>query len=186
MKSHKPETEQMMRVVKRLESTPLPSLSDKAMQRIAAISGTKSRAPLFTFVSFSGAFAALAVIVVAAQFTLPGSPLYGIKRGTEYVRTLLQPSYESSLVDVRKQELTKLEAQQAPAALIEGAQLEYQKATERTAPQTPPSPPAQNTKNSAEQRDKPTRERPTTQSQPEARGQVRGKADVRGEAHGRP
>jgi len=120
--------QKMMGVVETLQSTQLPSLSDATRHKIEAIPGNKSRAPLFTFVSLGSAFAVFLVMVFAAQFALPGSPLYGIKRGTEYIRALIQPSYKEDLVEVRKQELDTLEKEQAPENLIDKAVTEYEKA----------------------------------------------------------
>ena len=126
------ELEQLKGVIDTLKATPLPNLSNKTRRAIAQIPGGKSKAPFITFVSLGSAFAVFLVLVVAAQFALPGSPLYGIKRGTEYVRALIQPTYKENLVEVRKQELETLEKEQASETLIEEAATEYEKAYEKS------------------------------------------------------
>lgn len=130
------EVDKLLNVIDALKNSPLPTLSDKTRHKIAEIPGKKHKAPFITFVSLGSAFAVLLVLVVAAQFAVPGSPLYGIKRGTEYIRALIQPSYKDSLINVRKQELEKLEKEQAPEALIEGAATEYKKAGGEEKPKT--------------------------------------------------
>lgn len=60
----------------------------------------------------AGGFASLAVVlVIAAQFAMPGSPLYGIKRGIEEVRTFFQPDYVDKVLEKRKEEVEALEKQ---------------------------------------------------------------------------
>ncbi len=52
----------------------------------------------------AGAFTILLFLTVAAQFANPGSPLYALKRGTQNVRAIVQPSYKQELEQEREQE----------------------------------------------------------------------------------
>ena len=55
-------------------------------------------------VQFASGFALFALLVVAAQFSHSGSPLYALKRGTQNVRAVVQPSYKQELEQERAEE----------------------------------------------------------------------------------
>lgn len=131
-KASSSDVEKLMGVVKTLQNTPLPELSAETRRTIERIPGSKSKVPLIFFGSMGSAFAVFLVLVIVAQTALPGSPLYGIKRGTEYIRALIQPSYKEDIVETRKEELKILEQEAAPQMLIDEAASEYEKASGET------------------------------------------------------
>ncbi len=90
----------------------IPHLEPSAKQRIAQEIGIGQR-PLYArprFVS-AGAFATVALVCIVAQFAQPGSPLYALKRATEEVRVIVQPSFKAELQQ-RRQDEQKIEDQQ--------------------------------------------------------------------------
>lgn len=62
--------------------------------------------------ALAGAFAALIILSIAAQFAQPGSPLYALKRATQEVRVILQPSFKDELQHQREDEQRKADEQQ--------------------------------------------------------------------------
>lgn len=91
----------------------IPHLDASVKQRIAQEIGIGQR-PRYTqprFVS-AGAFAAFILVCIIAQFAQPGSPLYALKRATEEVRVIVQPSFKAELQQRRQDEQKKTEDQQ--------------------------------------------------------------------------
>lgn len=69
-------------------------------------------------------------LVFLSQSALPGSWLYGIKRGSEQLRTIVQPGYSETLIDKRADEIDQLIETEAEPAQLEQAKQEYEKAIE--------------------------------------------------------
>ncbi|MEP7205009.1 MAG: hypothetical protein ABI716_02355 [Candidatus Saccharibacteria bacterium] len=91
----------------------LPHLDGSAKQQIAHQIGLH-RTPLYAKPRFAlvGATAAIIILSIAVQFAQPGSPLYALKRATEEVRVILQPSFKEELQHQRQAEQRQIDDQQ--------------------------------------------------------------------------
>lgn len=120
------------------ELTP-PGLTAAARQRIdhrlpIDIEENKPKHRLvFWSLTGAGSFAVLLITVTAlAQFALPGSPLYGLKRGLEEARVQVQPDYADRILENRQTEIKQLEQQkQLEPAALEQLNQDYQRSYER-------------------------------------------------------
>jgi uncharacterized membrane protein YgcG len=82
----------------------VPGLSNDAKQRIADEIGFSAKksfvtAPRLVFASFAVLFIAL---VVLAQSAKPGQILYGLKRGSDQVRVIVQPGFKQTDLQERR------------------------------------------------------------------------------------
>jgi hypothetical protein len=116
------------------KNAPSSSLSNIQKKQIAKDIGFGRER--FTFRTF--ALAAYAVVaaflivpVVVAQFSLPGDPLYFVKRGTEAVRSVIQPSFADKASERRKEELNDLKATGASNDVIQKAEQEAEKSEDK-------------------------------------------------------
>ena len=91
----------------------VPHLDASVKRQIAQDIGLHQR-PVYARPKFAlaGAFVALIVLSVLAQFAQPGSPLYALKRATDEVRVILQPSIKADLEHQRQDEQRKADDQQ--------------------------------------------------------------------------
>ncbi len=91
----------------------VPHLNASVKRQIAQQIGLKPK-PIYTKPRFAlaGAFVALIILSIAAQFAQPGSPLYALKHATEEVRVILQPSFKNELQHRRQDEQRKIDEQQ--------------------------------------------------------------------------
>lgn len=91
----------------------VPHLDASVKHQIAQDIGLRQRSayakPRF---ALAGALAVIVMLSVAAQFAQPGSPLYALKRATEEVRVILQPSFKDELQHRRQDEQRKIDEQQ--------------------------------------------------------------------------
>jgi hypothetical protein len=79
-------------------------LIPQAKSRIARGIGFKQRGHRVNYrLVLGGSFAALAIMVVVAQSALPGSPLYALKRGSEEVRTVVEPGFNDDDLRQRRE-----------------------------------------------------------------------------------
>src|SRR5690606_40929466 len=79
------EADKLARLAKELKSTPLPKLSAETRGEIRNIPGKRWQLHIYKFAA-GGAAAVFVGLVFIAQSALPGSWLYGLKRGTEQDR----------------------------------------------------------------------------------------------------
>lgn len=142
-----------------LDATTQPRLSNETRKRIEAISGGRRKWPVITTWAMSGSFAVFVALVISAQFAEPSSALYGLRRSTEDIRALVQPSYRDELVEIRREELEKLEAEHATPAIIDQAADAYRKAIDHSGSEKQ----KQETKTDSQRRD--DRSRSTTSGQ---------------------
>lgn len=91
----------------------IPHLDASAKQRIAQEIGLDQR-PVYARprFAFAGSLVALIVVCIIAQFAQPGSPLYAIKRATEEMRVIVQPSFKAELQQIRHDDQKKIDEQQ--------------------------------------------------------------------------
>ena len=91
----------------------VPHLGTSVKHQIAQDIGLRQR-PIYAKPRFAlaGAFAVIVMLSVAAQFAQPSSPLYALKRATEEVRVILQPSFKDELQHRRQDEQRKADEQQ--------------------------------------------------------------------------
>lgn len=61
----------------------------------------------------AGAAVAFVAVIIVAQFAHPGSPLYALKRGTQHVRAIIQPSYKHELEQEQEQQEKETEQHQS-------------------------------------------------------------------------
>lgn len=100
----KQESLELASVASRLHGS-VPHLSATAKDQIAQQIGIRL-VPVYKRPRFAlaGAFVGLLILSIAAQFAQPGSPLYALKRVTQEVRVILQPSYKEDLRKEREVE----------------------------------------------------------------------------------
>lgn len=84
--------EKLLPIAKKLQASQKPQLSAATREKIKNIPGKQPLWPVVTVWSAAGGFAAFVLLVVVAQFTTPGSPIYALKEGTDYIRALISPS----------------------------------------------------------------------------------------------
>jgi len=91
----------------------VPHLDASVKHQIAQDIGLRQR-PIYAKPRFAvaGAFAAIVILSIAAQFAQPGSPLYALKRATEEVRVIIQPSFKAEVQQRRHDEQQKIEDNQ--------------------------------------------------------------------------
>lgn len=90
-------------------------LSREAKDAIAEQIGFKPVHTHTRTMALAGALGVLLLTVTsAAQFTHRGSPLYSLKRGTQNVRAIVQPSYKQELDQERAQEEQQIEQPTSP------------------------------------------------------------------------
>ena len=91
----------------------VPHLDASVKQQIAQQIGLRQR-PIYAKPRFAvaGALAAIVILSIAAQFAQPGSPLYALKRATEEVRVIIQPSFKAEIQQRRHDEQKKIDEQQ--------------------------------------------------------------------------
>ncbi|MBC7868742.1 hypothetical protein H7X69_00995 [Candidatus Saccharibacteria bacterium] len=90
----------------------VPHLDVSVKRQIAQQIGF-SQTPIYAKPRFAmvGAFATIMVLSIAAQFAQPSSPLYAIKRATEEVRVILQPSFKDEMQHRRQDEQKQADEQ---------------------------------------------------------------------------
>jgi len=125
------ELAELLAIVEELETVPLATLSNKTKLKIKVIAGEPSKVPRITFWSLAGSFSVFVVLLVAAQYATPGTPLYGIKQGSDYIRALIQPSYKETVIKNEKKELEKLEQNSMPSIQNEQPRQEQKNETRR-------------------------------------------------------
>ncbi len=88
----------------------VPHLDTSVKHQIAQDIGLRQR-PIYAKPRFAlaGALAAIVILSIAAQFAQPGSPLYALKRATEEVRVIIQPSFKAEIQHRRQDEQQKIE-----------------------------------------------------------------------------
>lgn len=127
-KADEAELDGLLKVASELKQADKPVLSDTTRNKIKALSGTPRRWPVITTWSLAGSMAVFLVLLISAQYAVPGSPLYWLKQGSEEVRAFIQPGFKEKIIDIRKQELDKLESLNASPDAIKQAEDAYQKA----------------------------------------------------------
>lgn len=134
------EIEALDRTAQKVQSVHVPGLSRAARQRIASrlpieVSGhePKHRISLRLMLASVGSFAVIGFAVLGfAQGSLPGSPLYEVKRNTEKARELVQPAYNDDLLDKRAGEIKELRQQETvDEQALQKAQDEFQRSYEK-------------------------------------------------------
>jgi hypothetical protein len=99
------------------------------------ITGHTSRTWTFGFkYAFASAFALIifmSSVVAFAQHSQPGGHLYGVKKASQNIRVLVQPSYIKKVVDDRKAETEKLVKEKAPESDIDKAKHDYQDSVDK-------------------------------------------------------
>lgn len=123
------ESEQLSRLAGDLRKSNLPKLSKETKSQISRIPGKRWQLHIYHFAA-GGAAAMFIGLVFLSQSALPGSWLYGIKRGSEQLRTIVQPGYSETLIDKRADEIDQLIETEAEPAQLEQAKQEYEKAIE--------------------------------------------------------
>lgn len=123
------ESEQLSILAGALRKSNLPKLSKETKSQISSIPGKRWQLHIYTFAA-GGVAAAFVGLVFLSQSALPGSWLYGIKRGSEQLRTVVQPGYSETLIDKRAEEIDQLIETEAEPAQLEQAKQEYQRAIE--------------------------------------------------------
>ncbi len=123
------ESEQLSRLAQQLSVQDLPKLSSKTRAEIANIPGKRWQIHIYKFAA--GGIAAMFIgVLFFAQSALPGSWLYGVKRGGEKIRAIIQPDYTETLIDKRSDEIEQLKQNEAAPEKLEQAKQEYQRAIE--------------------------------------------------------
>lgn len=125
------EASQLADVAKLLGGIKTRGLDSEAKKRLAPNPEVTKRSHTWQF-AVAGTFAMACLLLFVAQSALPGSWLYGIKRGTENARGLVQPGYKENLVEEREDEVQQLKLKKADPAVLEEAKKNYQKAVEKT------------------------------------------------------
>lgn len=125
------ELEALAALAKTLPTVAPRGLSPEAKRQIAEEIGITrvARVPKLVL-SGVGGFAAI-VVVVMSQSSLPGSPLYPVKRSSEKVREVVQPSYTNDVVEKRKEEIEELKTKSADEDRIHKAEDAYRDAVKR-------------------------------------------------------
>ncbi len=86
-------------------SVSLPELHPETKKQIAEDLGFKPRYPIIKpKFAIAGTAAAFVVLVVISQSAQPGSTLYALKRGSEQVRTVVQPGFNQEDLDKRRED----------------------------------------------------------------------------------
>lgn len=91
----------------------VPHLEASVKQKIAQQIGLK-KTPIYARPRFvlAGAFTVLIILSTVAQFAQPGSPLYALKRATEEVIVVIQPSFKTEIEHRREDERRHADDQQ--------------------------------------------------------------------------
>ncbi len=127
------EADELTKLAGQFEHIKLKGLSAHSKDHIARIPGKPVHYFQFPVkYALGGALAAVLVIAGFAQTARPGNALYGIKLGTEEVRTWVQPEYIDNIVEERKDEVEKLKVEQAKPEQIEKAEREYEESKQRS------------------------------------------------------
>lgn len=121
------EAEKLADIAKIMGNIKPRNLSKETKKRLAPYPEAARQPHHLQWAMFGGSFATAAlVLVIVAQSALPGSWLYGIKRGTEDARALLQPSYKDKVIENREEEVQQLKLKKADPAVLEKAEKQYQ------------------------------------------------------------
>lgn len=127
------EAAELASIASQIENIQPRGLRRETKDRIARIPGKPS---FYLHIPLRyAAGSAMAVMLVTfgiAQTANPGSLLYGIKRGTQEVRTWVNPDYVDTLVEEREKEVEQLKQENAAPEKIEQAELEAEQTKERS------------------------------------------------------
>lgn len=132
--ANKTEADALAELAFSLSATKPRGLSRAAKERIVEDLPIKAENHHPVRWALAGSMAGFAVVLVfIAQSALPGSWLYDVKRGSEEVRTLVQPGYTDTLVEERKKEVEELQKQETVnPVLLHEAEKRYEKTYERS------------------------------------------------------
>lgn len=107
------------------------NMTNATKDRIAREIGIKPTLPLQKFVFAGVGSLSVLIVFTLSSSALPGSTLYPVKRSSERVREIIQPSYAEEIIETRKQEVEQLQAQPVEESRIKEAEKEYHKAVKK-------------------------------------------------------
>lgn len=117
------EAEDLERFARALATADLPHLPKESKRAIAEEIGF-ARPPLWRrplTLSLSGSFVVVLILTIIAQSAQPGSVLYALKRGSERARVLVDPDFERTIIERRKDEVKRLKDADASKEQVEQA-----------------------------------------------------------------